>query len=190
MDGARWTASRGLGAFYIYAERAPETARSELKSRQASETSNGQRVEEPMSLEWETRLYGNLRRSFDIKPDGLIKKAISIEDFGESGLSYHMVSYYRPVDVLQGRLRTPSMDESFASHVDTVPNPIPFPRPLSFDDQQVLSNCGLPPLYPYPQPDSSTPTVWYPVQMEWKGHVYQVPYGFWPTPFWTWLGRV
>jgi len=202
-DGAPWTASRVLVDFLLYAERSdPKDSPRKLRPRQASEPATGQGLEESISEELHTRLYGSLQRSFDIKTEGLIKKTISIKDCGESGPIYHLVSYYRPVDVLQGVLRTPSMDESFAPqqwhHCKAS-----IPRTISSDDQQVLSNSALPPLRPYPQPDSSTPTVFrqyfdnqsralqweripiptavgrnrYPVHIQWTDRVYQVQLG-------------
>jgi hypothetical protein len=54
------------------------------------------------------RLYGPLANSFKCHSHSLIKKTIRIENFGSQ---CRLISYYRPVDVLQGRLKGPSMDE-------------------------------------------------------------------------------
>ncbi|ODQ64170.1 hypothetical protein NADFUDRAFT_71258 [Nadsonia fulvescens var. elongata DSM 6958] len=50
-------------------------------------------------------LMGSLIDSYDFHPSGLIKKTMSIIF---NGHQHHMVSYYHPEDVLQGRLLTPS----------------------------------------------------------------------------------
>lgn len=42
---------------------------------------------------------------------GLINKTISVRDSANYDATWYVVSYYRPVDILHGRLSTPSMDE-------------------------------------------------------------------------------
>ncbi|KAI1615466.1 Gti1/Pac2 family-domain-containing protein [Exophiala viscosa] len=56
-------------------------------------------------------LYGPLAKSFNFKAGELVKKTISIKESGNSGTIWHVVSYYRSLDVLQDLLRTPSMDQ-------------------------------------------------------------------------------
>jgi hypothetical protein len=53
----------------------------------------------------ERRLVGSLSESYGYKDDGLIKKSMSIKI---NGISQHLVSYYYPEEVKNGRLRTPS----------------------------------------------------------------------------------
>lgn len=135
MDGGLWTPTRVMREFVIYGERAdrnrlyPERKDPSLRAQphQGFEVVNDKGVSETISPGWEARLYGSLRRSFNIKSNGLIRKSISIkEDVNPrtprlSVPIWHLVSYYRPVDVVQGRLRTPSMDESLT------------PQPWQFD---------------------------------------------------------
>lgn len=56
----------------------------------------------------ERSLVGSLVDSYGFKENGLIKKTISIV---VSGIHHHMVSYYKPDDVLQGKFMTPSETE-------------------------------------------------------------------------------
>uniref|UniRef100_A0A060TEK1 ARAD1D08360p n=1 Tax=Blastobotrys adeninivorans TaxID=409370 RepID=A0A060TEK1_BLAAD len=52
-------------------------------------------------------LVGSLIDSYGFKPDGLIKKTISIQ---VRGSQHHLVSYYRPKDVIKGKFIRPSED--------------------------------------------------------------------------------
>jgi hypothetical protein len=99
-DGRRWTASRILGDFVIYGEM--EAGRKESPTTKPG--SPPQLVEDETS-ERDFQLYGPLAKSFNFPPEGLIKKAICVKDAGHA---WHVVSYYRPVDVLRDRLTRPS----------------------------------------------------------------------------------
>lgn len=60
----------------------------------------------------ERQLVGSLSDSYKFRKDGLIKKTMSIV---VNGVSQHLISYYDPKDVLQGKLRTPSSVPELAS---------------------------------------------------------------------------
>ncbi|KAI0121810.1 Gti1/Pac2 family-domain-containing protein [Daldinia grandis] len=55
----------------------------------------------------ERALVGSLIDSYQFRPDGLIKKTISVT---YNGIQHHLVSYYSIEDVIQNKLRTPSQD--------------------------------------------------------------------------------
>ncbi|POW03507.1 hypothetical protein PSTT_11017 [Puccinia striiformis] len=55
----------------------------------------------PMNRERERSLVGSLTSTYKFRPDGLVKKTISI-----AGM--HMISYYKLDDVVSGRLRAPT----------------------------------------------------------------------------------
>ncbi|KAF3059936.1 Global transcription regulator sge1 [Daldinia childiae] len=55
----------------------------------------------------ERALVGSLIDSYQFRPDGLIKKTISVT---YNGVQHHLVSYYSIEDVIQNKLRTPSQD--------------------------------------------------------------------------------
>ncbi|EGG10180.1 uncharacterized protein MELLADRAFT_115590 [Melampsora larici-populina 98AG31] len=55
----------------------------------------------PINRDLERSLVGSLTTTYKFKPDGLVKKTISLDGM-------HMISYYKVDDVLAGRLRTPS----------------------------------------------------------------------------------
>jgi hypothetical protein len=102
-DGRNWTRSRVLGDFLIYGER-----ESSLRQLQTLDTVDKLGMAEDGREDLHRRLYGSLANSFNSHPNSLMKKTISIKDFGTP---WHLVSYYRPVDVLHGRLTSPSMDQ-------------------------------------------------------------------------------
>ncbi|KIW94174.1 uncharacterized protein Z519_05490 [Cladophialophora bantiana CBS 173.52] len=58
-------------------------------------------------------LYRLLARSFNTQSNNLVKKTISIKDVDGSGVTWHLISYFRPADVLEGRLQTSSTSCSF-----------------------------------------------------------------------------
>lgn len=70
-------------------------------------SSNGQPL--PTS---ERSLVGSLQNNPQFKEGGLMKKTISVT-FG--GLPYHLVSYYKPDDVQEGKLTRPCNDPMFKS---------------------------------------------------------------------------
>jgi hypothetical protein len=49
-------------------------------------------------------------KSFHFGPENLVKKTINIKDTDHF---WHLVSYYRPIDVLQGLLQIPSLNQEF-----------------------------------------------------------------------------
>lgn len=57
--------------------------------------------------ELERSLIGSLVDSYGFRPDGLVKKTMSIS---VNGISHHMVSYYKVEDVKQGNLPRPISD--------------------------------------------------------------------------------
>ena len=101
-DGLRWSPSRKLDGFLIYRE-LESTASRQLK-KDSERTRSGTVSYDELR---KTGLCGSLIRSYIFKTDGLIKKPITMP----IGLScMRLVSYYRPADVLAGRLQTPSSD--------------------------------------------------------------------------------
>ncbi|KAI7254422.1 hypothetical protein KC335_g14451, partial [Hortaea werneckii] len=57
--------------------------------------------------ELERSLIGSLVDSYGFRPDGLVKKTMSIS---VNGISHHMVSYYKVDDVKNGKLQRPLSD--------------------------------------------------------------------------------
>ncbi|KAL0084003.1 Gti1/Pac2 family-domain-containing protein [Phycomyces blakesleeanus] len=99
-DGRYWSPSRILGNFLIYRE-------IDKKSDKKKSSSSWSLNPDPgtMHRSRERQLVGSLSDSFRFRPDGLIKKSMSIV---VHGVSHHLVSYYNPLDVVQHRLSTPS----------------------------------------------------------------------------------
>lgn len=56
------------------------------------------------------RLYGPLARFSHFDHLSLVKKATTVKSSDDSGTFWHLMSYYRPIDVLEGRLQTPKMN--------------------------------------------------------------------------------
>ncbi|KAF1346488.1 Gti1/Pac2 family-domain-containing protein, partial [Delphinella strobiligena] len=115
-DGVAWSPSRILGNFLIYRElekpfppgekkRAMKRKRSqELDGRQPKTDSVGAQDNDK---EMERQLIGSLVDSYGFRPNGLVKKTMSIS---LNGVSHHLVSYYTVEDVKQRRLQRPLTD--------------------------------------------------------------------------------
>ncbi|KAM5342867.1 hypothetical protein ACJ41O_013833 [Fusarium nematophilum] len=119
-DGISWSPSRALGDFLIYRElekpfppgekkRALKIQRGITKP-ESSRLSNG--VPFPSAMDTnangkdaERALIGSLIDTFLFKPQGLVKKTISVT---VQGILHHLVSYYSIDDAKSGRLMTPT----------------------------------------------------------------------------------
>ncbi|KAK9478159.1 Gti1/Pac2 family-domain-containing protein, partial [Lipomyces japonicus] len=127
-DGIAWSPSRILGNFLVYRQlekpfgpgekkRAAKRSRrrkhtgepySPANGLQSSQSPSQQQVAAVNSMfdtEAERALVGSLVDSYGFKDGGLIKKTMSVLI---SGCPHHLVSYYRPEDVMQGNFSTPS----------------------------------------------------------------------------------
>ncbi|KAK8035675.1 hypothetical protein PG993_010670 [Apiospora rasikravindrae] len=132
-DGVPWSPSRILGNFLLYRELDKPFQPGEKKramKKTANKDSNG--VTKPASnsransvgfsgmnmgglasqytdasgnnKDAERALVGSLVDSYQFKPDGLVKKTISVQ---YKGMQHHLVSYYNLDDVVNKKLRTP-----------------------------------------------------------------------------------
>ncbi|KAM3548960.1 hypothetical protein ARSEF4850_009113 [Beauveria asiatica] len=125
-DGVSWSPSRILGNFLIYRELEkpfpPGEKKRALKKSKKSSSPQGIVKSETIShtnmsyvaagldqssnsKDQERSLIGSLVDSYPFKPDGLVKKTISIS---YQGVAHHMVSYYNVDDVTSGKLVTPT----------------------------------------------------------------------------------
>ncbi len=105
-DGRHWSPSRVLGAFMIYGERSAPPDRSQPMNKE-----NSPPLVEDALEDRHRQLYGPLAKSFHFKPEELAKKTIKVQDTVHSGATWHLMSYYRPMEVLKGQLQTPSMNQ-------------------------------------------------------------------------------
>ncbi|PLW58417.1 hypothetical protein PCANC_00580 [Puccinia coronata f. sp. avenae] len=71
-------------------------------------------TQRPINRERERSLVGSLTSTYKFRPDGLVKKTISI-----AGM--HMISYYKLDDVVSGRLRAPTSHVTML-HLNIVPH--------------------------------------------------------------------
>lgn len=127
-DGVSWSPSRILSNFLIYRELdkpfAPGEKKRALKKTkkpqvgvtktEVTSRTNGNWVAGAGALDPngspkdpERALIGSLVDSYAFKPDGLMKKTISVK---WNGVTHHLVSYYTVADATSGRLVTPSKD--------------------------------------------------------------------------------
>ena len=140
-DGRHWSRSRISSGFFIYGERSA--------SPHQSHTGNTEKqswLEYERSKEWYQRLYGPLAKSFNIQPDVLVKKTIRVQDLDDSGAVWHLISYFRPVDVLAGRLQAPGIYQDYATRHQHLPtNFVPFSNPAS---ERHIGVYGTLPLIP------------------------------------------
>ncbi|KAK6860884.1 hypothetical protein PG995_004520 [Apiospora arundinis] len=122
-DGVPWSPSRMLGNFLLYRELDKPFERGE-KRRPIKRTTRAPMETKPVCFsgmnmgglasqysdassnneDAERALVGSLVNSYQFKPDGLLKKTISVK---YKGMQYHLVSYYNIEDVVQKKLRTP-----------------------------------------------------------------------------------
>ncbi|KAK6844003.1 hypothetical protein PG987_004863 [Apiospora arundinis] len=132
-DGVPWSPSRILGNFLLYRELDKPFQPGEKKRamKKDNKNTNGG-VSKPTSSsransvgfsgmnigglasrysdassnnkDAERALVGSLVDSYQFKPDGLVKKTISVQ---YKGMQHHLVSYYNIDDVVQKKLRTP-----------------------------------------------------------------------------------
>lgn len=121
-DGRHWSPSRVLGGFLIYGERS--ATQNQLHT---TETDKPPLLVRVGLDDGHQRLYGPLAKLSHFDPESLVKKTISVPSNDNSGAIWHLVSYYRPVDVLQGRLQTPTMNQDFILQPRHLPrNSIPY----------------------------------------------------------------
>jgi len=108
-DGYTWSPSRILGNFLIYREvyKKPDGRKGSSASITdvMDDITDYTPVRRISKRKGERRLVGSLSESYGYKDDGLIKKSMSIKI---NGISQHLISYYYPEEVKNGRLRTPS----------------------------------------------------------------------------------
>lgn len=126
-DGVSWSPSRILGNFLIYRElKEPfppgEKKRALKKNRKVQvqtptpksepgvrvATSDGNLDPNAAGNSADRALIGSLVDSYPFKPDGLVKKTISI---CYQGVPHHLVSYYNVDDVIANKLVAPSEDQ-------------------------------------------------------------------------------
>lgn len=112
-DGVSWSPSRILGNFLIYRELdqpfAPgEKKRALKRARKPSNSMNSYDGESAQLSELDRSLVGSLVDSYAFRPEGLVKKTISVT---LGGVSHHLVSYYSIDDVKSGKLRQPTNTE-------------------------------------------------------------------------------
>ena len=130
-DGVAWSPSRILGNFLIYRELEkpfpPGEKKRAMKRKRSAQQLDGQEQAEvkmpptPPSpkpapehpadatgqdgeRELDRQLIGSLVDSYGFRPDGLVKKTMSI---AINGVSHHLVSYYKVDDVKKSILRRP-----------------------------------------------------------------------------------
>lgn len=133
-DGVTWSPSRILGNFLVYRELDKPFPPGVKKRANKKPSRRPLRPGEPYprpdgevdsyspttpqsatfgnergASEIERQLIGSLIDSYGFKPDGLVKKTMSVT---VQGVTHHLVSYYSVHDVLSDNLRTPSQTES------------------------------------------------------------------------------
>jgi hypothetical protein len=116
-DDQRWSRSRMLGDFLVYAE-LESTQMQSPRAEDGDRPRPGQTGEE----NWHRRLCGSLARSVKVTPQTLIKKTFSIKG---SSATWRLVSYYRLIDVIEGRLPAPLVIQTWGPRAPLQWTPIP-----------------------------------------------------------------
>ncbi|KAI8875064.1 hypothetical protein K501DRAFT_203395 [Backusella circina FSU 941] len=104
-DGRVWSPSRILGNFLIYREVDKKKSNGDRQVYKQQEQQHG-------TIAKERQLVGSLSDPYRFKSDGLIKKTMSIV---VNGVAQHLISYYDPQEVMDAKLRTPSLMPELAS---------------------------------------------------------------------------
>jgi hypothetical protein len=109
-DGISWSPSRILGDFLVYRQ-LEDSSRGEEHRLVVKRTSPHSLVLESEpggslgDLQNPRSLVGSLTNSYVFKKGGLVKKTASLSIYG---VQYHLISYYRIEDIMDGRYYTPS----------------------------------------------------------------------------------
>ncbi|SAM00200.1 hypothetical protein [Absidia glauca] len=122
-DGMVWSPSRILGNFLIYRELEKRNGEKRLSTSDQRQRSYSVDISSTVAAAGggpgflsdrakEKRLVGSLSDVYNFKPDGLIKKTMSIV---VNGSTQHLISYYRPQDIVENKLRTPSSTPELTS---------------------------------------------------------------------------
>ncbi|ORZ25438.1 Gti1/Pac2 family-domain-containing protein, partial [Absidia repens] len=113
-DGLVWSPSRILGNFLIYRELEKRNGEKRMSISDHRQRSYSMDISSTVAAAGrgylpdrvkEKRLVGSLSEIYNFRPDGLIKKTMSIV---VNGSTQHLISYYHPQDIIENKLRTPS----------------------------------------------------------------------------------
>ncbi|OBZ91595.1 Global transcription regulator FGP1 [Choanephora cucurbitarum] len=114
-DGRIWSPSRIMGNFLVYRElNKKHNAKQSIRKLPSDPSSRTRNSLDQMYFQRtrERQLVGSLSDHYNFKEDGLIKKTMSVVVHGSP---LHLISYYYPDDVLQRRLRIPSVVPELAN---------------------------------------------------------------------------
>ena len=136
-DGMTWSPSRIMGNFLVYRELNPnnypsgEKKVARKRKRSADLSSNDGSVTKSVSpslTEEDRRLVGSLVDSYGFKPDGLVKRTLTLT---YKNVNHHIISYYNVNDIKEGKLKRPEYDPVLA-HIRPRAEllAIPFKNPL------------------------------------------------------------
>jgi hypothetical protein len=121
-DGTTWSPSRIMGNFLVYRElkdpwpagqkkvaqkRKRSSAEQNLDSSPAASQASGNFISK--NPEEDRRLVGSLVDSYGFKPDGLVKRTLTIS---LNGVSHHIICYYKVSEVKNGNLHRPLFDRA------------------------------------------------------------------------------
>lgn len=129
-DGMTWSPSRIMGNFLVYRELNPnnyatgekKVARKRKRTEEAApdgfDPTTGRLSP---GAEEDRRLVGSLVDSYGFKPEGLVKKTLTVQ---YQNVVHHIISYYTTADIKSGKFRRPT-------HSDTLQDIIPRPELLN-----------------------------------------------------------
>lgn len=115
-DGTTWSPSRIMGNFLVYRELkdpwpAGQKKVAQKRKRSADQNSDSSQATTQacgnQNSEEDRRLVGSLVDSYGFKPDGLVKRTLTI---ALNSVSHHIICYYKVSEVKNGNLQRPSCD--------------------------------------------------------------------------------
>jgi hypothetical protein len=145
-DGCNWSPSRINNNYLLYRELGkpfPPGEKKKAMKKKANGSNN--RIEgnkdQPEISDLDRNLYGSLTDSYDFKPDGLMKKTISVH---WNNVTHHLVSYYKPDDVKALRLHRPRESPLLRNVVPTAAliSHQNFRQPVEHDEFWILAADG------------------------------------------------
>ena len=154
-DGMTWSPSRIMGNFLVYRELAQPWPQGQKKvaqkrKRSAENIAESAAVGLPdgQNAEEDRRLVGSLVDSYGFKPNGLVKRTLTIT---YHGIAHHVISYYKVSDIKNGNFHRPGFDQNLMSIV---------PRPELINNTQLKFPINDPDeVDPFPAQGSSATSV-------------------------------
>lgn len=200
-DGVTWSPSRIMGNFLVYRELDQPWPQGQKKvakkrKRSADHSTDATPSTAPegytsQAAEEDRRLVGSLVDSYGFKPNGLVKRTLTIT---HNGVAHHIISYYTLADIKTGKFHRPRFDpklRDITPRLSLINNqqlkfPIhdsdemdPYPQPSIVPQPIVPQNYTMPPSQGFQVQPATTLSVQPPAAMSyhhsWPTNAHTMP---------------